>query len=259
MSKELKIEPIQSVERALSILELISRRGSMGLNELHNELGVNKASVLRLAYTLVQSGYLIHNSNGTYSMTLKPYEVGLSAVQNRDKISIISSTLADLSNMTGRIAQFSIEDNNQLLCLQSIGQKEPSFSIYTNVGRRSPLYCTSAGKAILSTYSNTEILAKWDKFDIQPLTEYTYTDVHSLLQDISIVRQRGYALDRQENEYNVFCIGAVILSHTNTVLGAISISGNTLTEEEEAELSVIVLSASKRLSSLFGFVSPSNS
>ncbi|HIU75783.1 MAG TPA: IclR family transcriptional regulator [Candidatus Pelethocola excrementipullorum] len=256
MSTDNKLEPIQAVERALMILETISRKGSMGLNDLNKEMKINKASLLRLAFTLTENGYLEKDAkDGKYSLTLKPYEIGLSAVQNLDKMSLINSTLVELSNMTGRIAQFSVEDNHQLLCLQSIGQKEPSFSIYTNVGRRSPLYCTSAGKALLSAYSNIDIMEKWNHLDIHPLTEYTITDVHSLLQDISAVRQKGYALDREENEYHVFCVGSLIMGAANTPLGAISISGNQLSEEEEKQIAEILLPACRRLSGLLGYVS----
>lgn len=143
-----KLETIQAVDRALQILETIGRASSMSLAELNKEIKVNKASLSRLVYTLVQNGYLVKNEkNGDYSLTLKTYEVGLNAVQNLDKLSLINSTLLDLNNRCGRISQFSVEDNNQLLCLQSIGKEAMSFSVYTSVGHRSPLYSTSAGKA----------------------------------------------------------------------------------------------------------------
>ena len=130
-----KIETIQAVDRAFQILETIGRVNSMSLAELNKEIKVNKASLSRLVYTLVQNGYLAKNEkNGDYSLTLKTYEVGLNAVQNLDKLSLIKSTLVDLNNRSGRIAQFSVEDNNQLLCLQSIGKEAMSFSVYTSVG-----------------------------------------------------------------------------------------------------------------------------
>ncbi|POP35017.1 IclR family transcriptional regulator [Lactonifactor longoviformis] len=252
---ENKLETIQAVDRAFQILETISRKGSMSLNDLHKELRVSKASLLRLAYTLVQNGYLDKNpQTGNYTLTLKAYEVGISSIQNLDKISLINSTLVDLSRETGRIAQFSVEDNNQLLCLQSIGQKTSSFSIYTTVGRRSPLYCTSAGKALLSAYTNTQIIEKWETFDVKALTEHTITDIHSFLQDVSETRRRHYALDREENEYHIFCVGAPVMGHSNLPLGAISVSGSSLTEEEEQRIAGILVPAVKRLSGLLGYV-----
>lgn len=250
-----KMETIQSVDRAIQILETVSRLGSISLIDLQKTLQYNKASLSRLVYTLVQNGYLAKNEKtGEYVLTLRPYEIGINAVQNLDKISLINSTLADLSRETGRIAQFSIEDNNQLLCIQSIGQKSSSFSVYTNVGKRSPLYCTSAGKALLSTYTNTTIMEKWDNLDVKPLTEHTITDIHEFLQDISQIRRRQYALDREENEYNIFCIGAVVFDHTRSPIGAISISGGSLTPEEETQIGDLLISSVNRLSNLLGYM-----
>src|SRR5699024_10931975 len=107
-SEEKKIEPIQAVERALQVLEILSEKGSMSLNDLHKEIKVNKASLLRLTFTLVQNGYLDkHPQTGNYSLTTKAYEIGVRAIQSLDKFSLINSILADLSTETGRIAQFS--------------------------------------------------------------------------------------------------------------------------------------------------------
>ena len=78
-----------------------------------------------------------------------------------DKLYFEPLTLEDVLSIykkekpLGVIAQFSVEDNNELLCLESYDPTGSSFSVYTRVGQRSPLYSTSAGKAILSTYSTT--------------------------------------------------------------------------------------------------------
>lgn len=249
-----KTETIQAVDRALQILETIGRVNSMSLAELNKEIKVNKASLSRLVYTLVQNGYLAKNEKtGDFSLTLKTYEVGLNAVQNLDKLSLINSTLVDLNSRCGRIAQFSVEDNNQLLCLQSIGKEAMSFSVYTSIGHRSPLYSTSAGKALLSSYSNGEIIEKWNRMNIQPLTENTITDLQAFLQDTGLSRQRGYALDMEENEYHVFCLGAVIMDYSNKPIGAISLSGSSLTKQEEEELSGLLLSSCRKLSGLLGY------
>lgn len=251
---ENKIESIQAVDRAFKILELVSRRGSASLNDIYNELGVGKASLLRLCYTMVQCGYLQRDAQtGSYSLTMRACEVGMGAAQNRDKMALINAALTELAAQTGRIAQFSVEDDNQLLCLQSIGQKSSAFSAYTNIGTRSPLYCTSAGKALLAAYTNSEIMEKWDAMKVRPLTEYTHRDVHSLLKDISNIRRRQYATDKEENEYGVYCIGMVVLGVSGIPVGAVSITGTSLTPEEEQSLIKILSPAVTRLSSLLGY------
>ena len=256
MNEETTTKSIQTVDRAFQILESISEKGALSLNELHQIVGVNKASLHRLIYTLIEDGYLKKDEQqGKYYLTLKLYEIGSNSIQVFDKMSLINTVLADLNDKTGRIAQYSVEDGDHLVCIQSIGQKSPSFSIYTNVGRRSPLYATSAGKAILAAYTNAELLQKWNNFDVQKLTANTITDVQDLLKDLTNVRQRQYALDMEEKEYNVFCIGSVVLGSHKQPIGAISLSGRSMTPEEEQKLAAELLPATRLLSDLLGHVS----
>lgn len=246
---------LQVVERTFQVLEALAKEGSMSLADLHGMLSVNKASLLRLLTTLISCGYVKKDeTTGNYSLTMKLYEIGSNAVQSLDKFSLINSTLVDLSEKTGRIAQFSVEDNNEVLCLLSIGQRTPNFSAYTNTIGRSPLYATSAGKAMLATYTNMQILEKWKSFNVQPLTEHTILDVQDLLQEIGVVRQKQYAVDHEENEYNVCCVGTVVFGADRKPLGAISLSGTTLTEEEEKTLSAQLLESVHILSGMLGYI-----
>ena len=250
------LEPIQSVERAFQLLSALSRNGEMSLAELHKELGVGKASVLRLAYTLTVNGYIDKDpTTGNYSLTLKTYQIGAGAVQHKSKLALINSTLTELHQKTGRIAQFSVEDNGMLLCLQSVGGETAFLSAYTNGGYRSPLYCTSAGKAILATKSNNQIMNDWDSYHVKPYTPNTHTNVQDLLQDIAAIRRRKYALDMEEYEFGVFCIGVVLKGNINQVIGAISISGEHMSEEDEKELSDILLPTVNNLSRMLGYIS----
>ena len=149
---------VQVIDRTFKILESIAQNGSMSLKDIYTSLELNKASALRIVNALCSNGYLQRDPiNGNYSLTFKAFEVGVYAVRNVNHISFIKNVLEQLSDELGVIAQFSIEDNNELLCLESYDPTGSSFSVYTRVGQRSPLYSTSAGKAILSTYSNEEI------------------------------------------------------------------------------------------------------
>lgn len=256
---ETKMELNLALDRGIRILELLSEHNSLSLNELHQLTGVGKASLMRLCYTLVCLGYVNKDEvTGNYSLTMKLYELGMRTVRNVDKMSVINSALTDLNRSTGRIAQFSVEDNNSLLCLQSIDQNNNLFaSVYTSRGGRSPLYCTSAGKAILSTYSNTAILEKFDHMDVRPLTKNTITDAQALLEDIVLTRQRGYALDLEENEPGLCCIGTIVLGQSGQPVGAVSLSGSVFKDKSEIdELAGILLPAVARLSGMMGYIKP---
>ena len=77
---------------------------------------------------------ILCNGKGNYSLTLKTYEVGISVIQRGNQINLINTVLGDLNKDSGRVAQFSVEDHNELLCLQSIGQSTPVFFASTNAG-----------------------------------------------------------------------------------------------------------------------------
>lgn len=243
-----------AVKRAMNILELISKEGSMSLNDLHKALNVGKASLLRIAATLVQCGYLEKDEkDGVYRLTFKIYEVGISAVNNLNKVSIINSTLVNLSHATNCIAQFSVENDGQLLCLQSFGQHSPFFSTYTDVGTRAPMYSTSAGKVLLATYTNGQIMQMWDNLNVQARTVNTITDLHEFLKELDKIRRQRYALNIEEDEYGVFGISAVVMNHVNAAIGALSLTTSHMPEEDRVSLADILLDHAQRLSKMLGY------
>ena len=246
---------VQAVDRALAIIETLAENGTMSLRDLNKKLGVNKPSLSRLTNTLVQDGYISQDEvTGAFTLSMKCYEVGISAIQNLNLMSLVNTTLMDISKETGWIAQFSIEDRNQLLFLQSIGQQENSIKAYASVGKRSPLYATSAGKALLSTYSNAEILDRWDAFDIKPLTTHTITDRNVFLEEIADIRNRGYAADCEESEYGLFCLGAVVRGAMGNIVGAVSISGSSINQNMEDKIAEVLLRETDHLSTILGNV-----
>jgi len=245
---------VQAIDRAFLVLETVAVHGTMSLSDLHNTLSINKASLSRIALALCENGYLNRDAkSGDYALSLRAFEVGVHAVRKLDYLNLIRGVLEELSTELNVIAQFSIEDHNELLCLESFDQSNSGFSIYTRVGERSPLYSTSAGKAILSTYSNEDIYKKWTEMDVRPLMPNTITTVEALLQDIAAIRQRNYALDLEENEPGLFCVGTVLMNYNHKPIGAISLSSSTLTAEQQERYSKALLQCTQRLSNMLGY------
>lgn len=244
----------QAIDRACLVLETIADRGPISLNDLHLALKLNKASLSRITLSLTQNGFLTHDEKtGDYSLSLKLLELGVKATRTTNYPKIINGELEKLASSLHVIAQFSIEDNNELFCLQSIDPDNNAFSVYTSVGGRSPLYATSAGKAILSTYSNEKIMEKWQHFDVKKFTPTTITTVDGLLKDLSETRKRHYALDNEETEPGLFCIGAVIRNYTNRPVGAISLSASHMDKDEEKKYSQELLKTTQLLSASMGY------
>ncbi|MCI2061819.1 MAG: IclR family transcriptional regulator [Eubacteriaceae bacterium] len=245
---------VQALDRGLLVMETIAVDGPMTLNDIHKKLNLNKPSLSRLLSTLCDDGYLLQNDNdGTFKLSMKMFEIGVKAVRNVAYLSLVRENLAQLSSELNVVAQFSIEDKNELLCIESFDQSNATFSVYTNVGERSSLFSTSAGKAILSTYSNNEIREKWDNAHIVQLTSNTILNFDDLMRDISQTRSRNYALDMEENEPGLFCIGTVLMNYNRVPIGAISLSSHSMTKEEEKERSELLLQHAQRISYMLGY------
>lgn len=246
-------QSLQLIDRCFSVLELVSERGSMSLKDIYTALELNKASTMRIANALCANGYLDKDSRGNYSLTFKSYEIGIRAVSRVDYISFIRETLDQLSDNLGVIAQFSVREQNELLCLESFDLTRSNFSVYTRVGQRSQLYATSAGKAIISTYSDEEIKELWDKMNIRAFTRNTFTDFDAFMKDIYETRKRGYALDTEESELGLFCIGTPLINGNNKAIGAISLSTNRMDDATLQRLSAALLSQTQRLAYMLSY------
>lgn len=253
MNDQNEFQSLQVIDRCFAVLELVSKHGSMSLKDIYSALQLNKASTMRIANALCSNGYLEKDSRGNYSITFKCYEVGIRAVSRVDYISFIRETLDQLSDTLGVIAQFSVREQNELLCIESFDLTRANFSVYTRVGHRSQLYATSAGKAILSTYSDEEIKELWDQLNIRAFTTGTLTNFDDFMKDIYKTRKRGYAIDNEESELGLFCIGTPLVNGNGKAIGAISLSTNRMDEATQHRLSVALLSQTQRLSYMLSY------
>lgn len=105
-----------------------------------------------------------------------------------------------------------VEDNEEVLYIDKHDPSGNENRLSSKIGKTAPMYVTAVGKAILATKSNEEIRAIWNKTDIQPFTKHTITSLDAFMMEIEKVRQKGYAIDNEENEYGVLCIGTVFLA-----------------------------------------------
>ena len=115
-------------------------------------------------------------------------------------------------------------NNDEVVYLYKEDRRESVIHRASFVGLRSPMYRTAVGKSILALLPEEEVRRIWDRSVIEPLTPNTIVRYDDLLENLAIVRQRGWAMDNEENELGVLCIAAPIKDFTNTPIGAISIS-----------------------------------
>lgn len=215
---------VQSIDRAVAILETLSNFKSLSLNELTEKVGLHKATTYRLVNSLIDNG-LVEKIEDTkhYCISLRMFELGNKRVQNIDFINVAKSNIRQLSSDIQQTVHLVIEDRDEVLYIDKYGEDHES-KMRSKIGSKAPLYCTAVGKAILANRPNDEIQTYWQEVDPEKKTQNTITDFETFTNAMPQIRDYGFAVDDEEFEYGVFCVGSVFGSFKEPVAGAISIS-----------------------------------
>lgn len=228
-------EVVQSVDRALEILELLSCHvDGLAIKEISEKLELHKSTVHRLLGTLIYKGYVEQNElDNRYLVTLKLFQLGSRKVENTDVIATSKPYLNQLAQFSGEVVHLVLRDGTDIIYVDKV-EGNQTIRMHSKIGNRSPMYCTGVGKAIMSTLNEDEIKWIWENSDIKRLTEHTIIDLEDMYRTIGKIKSAGYALDNEENELGVKCIAVSIKDFRGTSVAAISISGpkERMTEEK---------------------------
>ncbi|WML36718.1 IclR family transcriptional regulator [Clostridium sp. OS1-26] len=247
---------VQSVERSLSILEALSDyEDGLGITEISEKVGLHKSTVHRLLSTLIQKGYVEQSEEtNKYKLTLKLFELGSKKIGKIDVVNVAKPYLRDLMKMTNEVVHLVIRDGNEIVYVDKV-ESESTIRMYSRIGKRSPIYCTAVGKAMLSYMTDEQVEQIWNQSDIKKFTEKTITNLEEFKEHLKIVREKGYAIDEQENEIGIRCVGAAILNYKGEVCGAISISGSTIsfTEDKIDNFAKVLIEYVSKISKELGY------
>lgn len=250
------IDVVQSVDRALSILETLSDYNEgLGVTEISDRIGLHKSTVHRLLGTLIYKGYVTQDSESNkYKITLKLFELGNKKVEDLDILTVSKPYTKELMGKVNEVVHFVIREGNNIVYIDKV-EADNTIRMASTIGRRSPLYCTAVGKAILAQLSDKEVEKIWNSSKIEKLTEFTITDLKEMKEELEKVRQKGYAIDNEENELGVRCAGAPVFNRFGKVEGAISISGPTIriTEDKAEEFAKEVVKYAGLISKELGY------
>jgi DNA-binding IclR family transcriptional regulator len=225
------------------------------LAELSEKLQLHKSTVHRLIMVLERHNVIERNSvNGRYRLGLKLFELGTRAVSQLDLRERARPYLERLVLETSETVHLCILDETEVVYLDKV---EPARSVRmaTSVGRRNPAYCTAVGKAMLAWLPESQVESIVRKDGLKAVTPHTITSLLEFKRELSAIRKRGYAVDNEEIEEGVRCIGCVVRNFSGEPVAAISISGPAfrLTESKVPVLATAVVAAAHGLSRGLGF------
>jgi IclR family acetate operon transcriptional repressor len=245
---------IQSVDRALLLLETIAESGGEAtLTELATRTGLNISTCHHLLATLIKRGFAAKvPSRRLYALGARILHLGHACLQV-DLPRRAQSYLETINSATGETVHLAALQGDAVVTL-AVREARHAVRVDTGkVGKIEAPHATSVGKAILAWLPEDEIRRILGS-GMKRFTEKTITEFSDFIESLRIVRRNGYAIDREEFQPGVICIGAAIRDQAGAVVGAISASTPTMRASEDhiALMRSEVVAATRALSAEFG-------
>jgi len=245
----------RSVLRAIDILKILSEnQDGMSLKEIMNQLDLPKTSAYDILKALVSQNMVdeFRDDGLLYRIGLKSFQIGNAYLSNTDLINHAKPHLKTLAESLDKTTFVAVLDKNEVTYLY---KHEPPKAILTtsNIGTKNPLHCTSLGKAIMSGLEMDDLTEVLKDITFEKRTDYTLRSTKALLDDLSLSKTRGYAVDNREIEDHTLCIGAPVFNHEGSVIAGISFSGLYKIELDIEKEGNLVKSTASRISRSLGY------
>ena len=217
---------IGSLLHGLAILDMFARdRPEIGIGEMAQELGLHRSTTSRLAATLAMAGYLEPAGEpGRYRLSGRLAALGELVAAEGDVRRAALPYLQDLVQNLGETGHLAVLEGTEAVTIEVVDGWQ-TVRMHSWVGKRSPAHCSSMGKALLAGLPAAEIDARYPRGRLEARTDRTITDTGELKRHLAQVRERGYAVDRQELEPHLCCVAGPVFDRTGTVVASISVSG----------------------------------
>ncbi|MEP7765124.1 IclR family transcriptional regulator [Sanguibacter sp. 25GB23B1] len=212
---------VQSVERVFELLELLTDAGrGVTLSELSSSTDLPLATVHRLLRTLVALGYARQLTDRRY--TLGPGLVRLGDAANKQLGNLALPELRTLVDELGETANMAMLDGDMVVYIAQAPSAH-SMRMFTEVGRRANLHSTGVGKALMARLTDDAVRAIVTRTGLPTPTPRSIGTIDDLLAELATVRERGYAIDDEEQEIGVRCYAMVVPGLPTPT--AVSVSG----------------------------------
>lgn len=247
---------VQSIDRALRIIEIIStRKAGIGVTELAEKLGLNKSSIFRILATLTAHGFIEQDEETKkYKLGYIYLELSTKLLDSIDIRKEAVPYLRELEEISNEVIHLVIYSQKEAVYIEKLEGNE-TLRMHSQVGKRAPMHCTSAGKVILANLPRNEAIEVIRQKGMPRHTEKTITNEHDLLENLTMIKEQGYGIEREENETGITCISAPLFNHRGEVAGAISISGTALrmTDEKINALKDKLMEVGRKISQRLGY------
>ncbi|GGK61810.1 IclR family transcriptional regulator [Ornithinimicrobium pekingense] len=199
---------VQSVDRALDILELLAgRHGTLGVTEIAREVALPAGTAHRLLMALSRRGWVRQDPGRRYGVGPAALRVG--DASSRELAALALPALRAAVEATGETANIAALEDGAMVYLAQAPSPH-TLRIFAEVGRRVPLHSTAVGKVVLAGMDEARARALLGDGELTARTPRTLTTVDAVRQELQRVREQGYAVDDEEQELGVRCVAVPV-------------------------------------------------
>ncbi|MBB6172700.1 DNA-binding IclR family transcriptional regulator [Nocardiopsis mwathae] len=244
---------MQSVDRAITVLEILAQHGEAGVTEIAAELGVHKSTAFRLVGALERRGLVEQPGlRGKYQLGFGIIRLAGTMAAGLDLTQQSRQVCEDLAADLGETVNIAIPSGDMVV---NIDQVRGSSAVVSQnwIGRQNPLHSTSSGKVLLAHMSRPD-QRRILRGRLEELTPRTITDPDALREEFEAILRHGYATAVEELEVGLNAVAAPIRGLTGEVIAAVSASGPSYRMEESLLDSIgeTVLKAAEEISARMG-------
>ena len=247
---------IQSVSHALDVVEQFNGNvDEIGVTELSKRLKLHKNNVFRLLATLEARGYIEQNKiTENYRLGLKCLQLGQTFIHQMGLLLQSRAILDDLSRVTKESAYVAIRKGGSIIPLDFV-ESARTVRVVSFLGTVLPVYCTAAGKVHLvfepEGGANQNLADRLERY-----TDKTILDRNALREQMTMIGESGYAVERGEFAEDVNAIAVPVRDYTRSLVGTLVVVGpeHRLTDARiNNDIAPALLKAGSELSKRLGF------
>lgn len=226
---------VQSVDRAITVLEILAREGSAGVSEVAAEIGVHKSTAFRLLAALEERDLVEQNADrGKYQLAFGILRLASSIPARIDLVRQAQPLIDELAAAIDETINIAVVREQYAVNVQQ-AMSTAAVASQNWVGQLTPLHATASGKVLLAHMSPERLDEVLHKSSLQKLTDNTITSRKALEAHLAEIRESGFATAFEELEVGLNASAVPIRDHTGAVVAAVSAAGPAF-RFDEAEI-----------------------
>lgn len=216
---------IKTSGRVFDVLELLMASEGAMVSAVADKLDVSKSTAHRHLNSLESRGYVVQRGD-EYDLSYKFLRFSEYVSNAREGDDLARQMVNELADRTDEHAQFFIEEHGWAVYVYGQGGEQAVYS-GPGLGNTVHLHATAVGKSLLAHMPSESLRQFLQERELPALTEHTLTESDELRRELEMVREQGYALNREENIEGLRAVGVPVFDPDGDVFGALSISGPT--------------------------------